>query len=112
MTKITRGSNHRTDRYQYDFGLCSYKNGWAQLDTSQDASYYGNWIHPAERKLFSYCEGDTTLTECETDEEFIQEARACIAWHKDHEFFNGIDALCNEPMKQAFLDLGLSEFLH
>ena len=28
------------DRYLYDFGLCSYKKGWAQVDTAQDASYF------------------------------------------------------------------------
>ena len=22
------------DRYAYDFGLCSYENGWAQVDTA------------------------------------------------------------------------------
>ena len=22
------------DRYVYDFGLCSYENGWAQVDTA------------------------------------------------------------------------------
>ena len=29
------------DRYTYDFGHCSYENGWAQVDTAQDASYFG-----------------------------------------------------------------------
>jgi hypothetical protein len=27
------------DRYLYDFGLCSYEMGRAQLDTAQDASF-------------------------------------------------------------------------
>ena len=26
------------DRYRYDFGLCSYANGWAQIGAAQDAS--------------------------------------------------------------------------
>lgn len=31
------------ERYDFDFGECSYANGWAQIDTRQDASYYGTW---------------------------------------------------------------------
>ena len=31
------------DRYTYDFGLCSFEKGWAQVDTAQDASYFGTW---------------------------------------------------------------------
>ena len=49
------------DRYVYDFGLCSYENGWAQVDTAQDASYFGTWANPTRLMIFSYCEGDTTL---------------------------------------------------
>ena len=63
------------DRYLYDFGLCSVANGWAQFDTAQDASYFGNWINPDRRMMFSYAEGDTTLVECETDEEFAAHVR-------------------------------------
>jgi hypothetical protein len=32
--KITREFNP-ADRYTYDFGLCSYEKGWAQVDTAQ-----------------------------------------------------------------------------
>ena len=34
------------DRYRYDFGLCSYENGFSQVDTRQDAWYYGTWANP------------------------------------------------------------------
>ena len=71
------------DRYRYDFGACSYKNGWAQIDTKQDASYYGTWTNPAERKIFSYCEGDTTLTACDTDEEYKQELFKTVQWNRE-----------------------------
>ena len=37
--KITR-EFAPADRYVYDFGLCSYEKGWAQVDTAQDASYF------------------------------------------------------------------------
>ena len=51
------------DRYVYDFGLCSYKKGWAQFDTAQDARYFGTWANPTRLIIFSYCKGDTTLKE-------------------------------------------------
>ena len=34
------------DCYVYDFGLCSYENRRAQVDTAQDASYFGTWAKP------------------------------------------------------------------
>ena len=40
------------DRYVYDFGLCSYENGWAQVDTAQDASYFGTWANPTRLMIF------------------------------------------------------------
>ena len=30
-----------SDRYELDCGPCSYANGFAQIDTTQDAPYYG-----------------------------------------------------------------------
>ena len=52
--KITR-EFAAADRYTYDFGLCSYENGWAQVDTAQDASYFGTWANPTRLMIFSYC---------------------------------------------------------
>ena len=51
------------DRYVYDFGLCSYENGTAQVNTAQDASNFGTWANPMRLMIFSYCEGDMTLKE-------------------------------------------------
>ena len=60
--KITR-EFAPADRYLYDFGLCSYANGWAQVDTAQDASCFGTWAHPTRLLIFTYSSGDTTLKE-------------------------------------------------
>jgi hypothetical protein len=112
MAKITRGFECMSDRYKYDFRECHFKDGWAQLDTKQDASYFGNWINPLTLKLMSYCEGDTTLTECEDEADFITQVRACIGWHQDHEYFIGIDGMCDTPIIEAFTRMGLAAFLH
>ena len=101
-----------SERYKYDFRLCTPAEGWAQLDTKQDASYFGNWINPLTFTLFSYCEGDTTLTECEDEADFIATVRECVQWHSESDYFLGIDGMCSAPIIEAFTRMNLAEFLH
>jgi hypothetical protein len=61
------------DRYYFDFGPCQPKFGWFQYDTSQDASYFGVWVHKESRETLTLCEGDLTLVECSTLESFRAE---------------------------------------
>ncbi len=49
------------DRHTSGFGLCSDEKGWAQVDTAQDASYFGTWANPTGLTICSQCEDDTTL---------------------------------------------------
>ena len=99
------------DRYHYDFIECNFKKGWAQLDTEQDFSGYGNWINPEELKLMSYCEGDETLTKCDNKEEFVKEVIKTMDWHKEVEGPAKIDPL-GEPIKQKLIDMGLDKYFH
>lgn len=101
------------DRYLYDFRVCTIEKGWAQIDTSQDASYYGQWINPVKRLIFCYCEGDTILTKCENDAELVSEIERMKAWNLDqgHRFM-GIDPGFNEALKTALVNAGLGEYLH
>ncbi len=101
------------DRYKYDFRLCTAEKGWAQIDTSQDASYFGQWINPTTREILSYCEGDVTLTKCETDAELVAEIAKMKAWNatQDHRFI-GIDPGFNEALQAAIAAAGLTEYLH
>jgi hypothetical protein len=113
MATITRGSDGPfSDRYKFDFRICTPAKGWAQLDTRQDAPYYGNWINPTTRELFSYCEGDLIHTQCDDDDDFVKSVRECVAWHQERDYFIGIDGMCNESIIDAFARLGLAEFLH
>lgn len=98
-----------SSRYKYDFGECSFSKGWAQIDTSQDAGYYGNWCNPYTLEIMSYVEGDCTLTTCENVEEFVQELENMKNWHNDMAFSFHIDAYKNE---QKFEELGLSHLFH
>jgi hypothetical protein len=102
-----------SDRYVYEFGLCSYEKGWAQVDTAQDASYFGTLANPTRLIIFSYCEGDTTLKEAASPEEFAAELREIDAWHRAHGYGpERIDPGFDPTMKAAFVVLGLEEMLH
>jgi hypothetical protein len=106
-------SNRDTERYEFDFGECSYKNGWAQLDTLQDASYYGNWLNPDKRAHFSFAEGDCTLTFCDSDAEFAEYVRNLVAWHNDNGYGPAlIDAMMDGTIKAEFERIGLADLLH
>ena len=110
--KTTRSFDGMTDRYKFDFGAYSHKNGYAQVDTSQDASYYGTWTNPFKLVLFTYCEGDMTLQEAETVEEYVEMILNFKAWADGFGAFKGIDAGMNNGTIERFIELGLGDLLH
>lgn len=109
----TRRFFAQADRYVFDFGPCSYKEGFAQVDTAQDASYFGTWASPTARKIVSYAEGDVTIHEAETDEEFVAELRRIDEWNVANGHGNArIDPGFDPAMKAAFEAIGLGDMLH
>ena len=101
------------DRYIYDFGSCSTKTGWAQVDTEQDASYFGTWANPAKLMVFNYCEGDTTLFAAESAAEFADHLRGIAAFEvKQGRATAKIDPGFNGPLAEAFKALGMADMLH
>ena len=50
------------DRYLFDFNLDL--GIWEQLDTENDAGYFGVWINKTELRILSFVEGDLYLTLC------------------------------------------------
>lgn len=107
------------DRYLYDFKVLTTDKGWAQLDSKQDASYYGQWINPVRREIFCYCEGDCILTQCETADELLAELARIEEWNTQQGFrcfSNGkpiaIDPGFNEQLKSDCVACGLLEYLH
>ena len=118
MTTITRDFCP-ADRYLYDFKVLTTAKGWAQLDSRQDASYFGQWISPTRREIFCYCEGDLILTHCETDADLLQEMVKIAEWNTAQgyrPFASGkavaIDPGSNEELEQALTQAGLGEYLH
>jgi hypothetical protein len=110
--KTSTGFAPLQDRYFFDLTL-KVDNGWAQLDTSQDAPYYGNWINPITLELFCYCEGDTTHTKCETVDEFVAALRQNIAWHNENGYGPAlIDCHTLPVIRDRLVALGLDDLTH
>ena len=111
--KITRDFRPLADRYAFDTGQCSYANGFAQIDTRQDAPYYGTWCSLASRTIVSFCEGDLTTTVCDTDEEFTAQIRELARWSDEAGYGpTKIDAAANDVLRHAFDRLGLADLVH
>ena len=63
--------------------------------------------------IFSYCEGDTTLKEAASPEEFAAELREIDAWNRTHGYAPArIDPGFDLMMKTTFEGLGLGDMLH
>ena len=118
--RIVRGFMLNGTRYTFDWFL-KPSDGWCQMDTDTDASYYGHWINPHKRAIISFVEGDVIVTVCATVEAFVAEVTGHADFHTKHAmtdkvYRNGkgvaIDTFLNEENNEAFERLGLSEFLH
>ena len=62
------------DRYRFDNTLLH--QGYHQVDSEQDAWYYGHWLNPKTLELVEYAEGDVYDIKFENTAE-------CIAWLLD-----------------------------
>ena len=98
-----------SDRYTFDYGICNYKKGFAQIDTTEDASYFGNWINFKNMELLTYCEGDLTVIKCDDVEEFKQQLLKVVSWYKNNKSFIGIDLMCSDEIKKDFKNLNLDK---
>lgn len=102
-----------SDRYYFDFEECTVSRGFAQVDTAQDASYFGNWVNPLQLEYVGYCEGDVTRIKFDTPQEFCKFMREFSEWETKH---NGkpakIDGMCSAKLITAFKNLGLAGMLH
>ena len=103
---VTREHSRTGNRYELDALLCPA--GWAQLDSPEDASWYGTWAHPKHRSIVSYCEGDIARSHADTPEEFTAEIRRI---HRFHQHEGGIRIDPGFGDRNAWEALGLADLL-
>jgi hypothetical protein len=111
MIKVIR-EFEPADRYTYDFGVCSYEHGFSQVDTDQDASYFGTWANPYTFRIFCYCEGDCILITCDTVEEFQAEMKKLKDWNTESGYSCAIDPGLDPSIKARWQEIGLGDLLH
>ena len=90
-------------RYSFDSTLLP-RDGWSQIDTNQDAEYYGTWTNPHTLHIVSFCEGDVSIDRFGS----IAEYASALAGYKSWPAFIWIDAYRNE---EPFRRLGLGYLL-
>lgn len=101
------------ERYDIDWNLCNKQLKYAQIDSSQDASYYGNWCSPGALTLIHFAEGDITIKKADTKEEFTTAIKNFVKWNNDAGYGpTHIDPGPHKDIAQALLDLGLGTLFH
>ena len=72
----------------FDFGRCCINLGWAQVDTIQNASYFGIGTHPDQRIILQYAEGDI-IEDCygNNDASCAQALRGLHAWYLERSYW-------------------------
>lgn len=73
---VTSAFTNGLNRYFFDDRVKRGGAGWQQWDTSQDASYFGVWVHRDLRQVLTFAEGDITVVECPDDEHFKAEVES------------------------------------
>jgi hypothetical protein len=96
------------ERYLYDFYLCTTDKGWAQVDTRQDAWYFGCWLNPFTLEFLQFAEGDVKLVTFDSNQE-MQEFFKGNYWK---EYLKGIDPGLNKELEEKLIEVGLKEFVH
>ena len=105
--------NPSINRYLFDVTLCTAEDGWAQLDTTQDAPGYGNWANPFNRQVMIFQAGDETLHQAATDAEFVQAVRSVKTSQETcGHAFKGIDTMRSTRLRARFEALGLTDLLY
>jgi len=69
-----------SDRYRMDIHT---GNDWYQIDTWQDAPYFGVWCNPVLLTTVTYCEGDITVVHCDTPDAYRDEVREAIEFYTE-----------------------------
>ena len=100
------------DRYQFDFGECSASNGFAQIDTTEDAWYYGTWANPYDLKFMSYAEGDLTRESYDSLDDFVARIREYHQWALKMQLWKGIGPGLDPSAVARWKEIGLGDLLH
>jgi len=114
--KTLRYFSNNSDRYIFDFNFCSMRKGWCQIDTKNDASYFGNWVHPGKLEIITFAEGDVTNIILDNIKELKDEIVKMEKFYNEQyeeRFRNGksIQIDCFPGAKEIIKKIGLEIYL-
>ena len=89
--RVERSFLAGADRYVFDFNECTPGSGWQQLDTAEDASYFGVWLHPERLETLSFIEGDVIRVFCADSASYNAEVEALCESYQAAPAFLTID---------------------
>ena len=111
--ETTETHQFMTDRYAFDFKTCTPKKGYAQVDTTQDAHYYGHWANPFKLEFIGYVEGDISVQKAADVDEFVECVKSFVSWCDETGWsFLGIDPMLKKDLEDRFKEIGLGDYLH
>lgn len=111
--KTTKKFDPLAERYDFDWALCNNTLRYAQIDTRQDASYYGTWCSPKNLTIIYFTEGEITIDKADTAEEFITALREFAKWNEEAGYGRiNIDPGPYSDTAKAFVTLGVEDLLH
>ena len=111
-TKYDDISTDDMGRGYFDCEECSYALGWCQVDTLQDASYYGTWANPYTFQIVNYCEGDITRTNCDNQAEFMIAMLDLKTWNDSAGWGCKVDPGLSQKMTEKWSSIGMNWFLY
>ena len=91
---------------------CPAARGWAQIDTSRDAPWFGTWTHPETLRIVRFIEGEMTVQIAATAAEYVAEMRRQVAWHAGQGHAFAIDPMLRDDIEAQLRALGLDDLLH
>lgn len=101
---MKRTENFHEDRTRYFYDNSLLQLGYLQVDTKQDASWYGNWVNLKDRIYIQFAEGDETIIIFDSDEEMVTHLR------RVYQLIHLDLGLSNRPAQEALArELGIWE---
>jgi hypothetical protein len=80
------------DRYHFDFSECNpAQTDFCQIDTWQDASYYGIWANPVELRIVKFIESEVYRDEFDSEAAFTKAVRSTLEHNRRGEGHASID---------------------
>jgi len=84
------------NRYHFDNGECNpAQTDFCQVDTWQDASYFGVWADPVGLRVVKFIESEVYRHEFDSEAAFVEEVRSILQFNREGDGHASIDPYGN-----------------